>query len=378
MEINILILTYNRIDSLKRLVNSISNAHDLSEVNLYVSCDHGVSESILDYLSNLDWTHGSYRLIEQENHLGVKAHNLKAFELAAEMGNTLILEDDLYVAPYFTKYIRDVYPIIAEDTQVKAISLYRYSFMEEDHFPFELIPNSEFVYFQQRPCSKGCFYDSRMAKEMIDFFREFNGNYEDYFLPSKVRKWNGTSSWLKGAYCFLQEVDGYLAFPRYSLTTDFGDTGEHMKRSEHRIIHHSSLYLDKEFKVGSLRTSVNIYDSFYELIPSVIKTHVTDLQNYDFEVDLHGYKQSDSHLKEYMLTSKECDSSEMQWARALKPAISNVLLNQKGTFFSLAKTTSVKDMNKEQKKEEDFLYYFPDTKFMDLIKMKWKEIRSRK
>ena len=377
MEINILILTYNRLKSLQRLLRSLSNAKELQKVNLFVSCDFGASQDILDFLSDFKWNYGEFKVIQQSEHLGVKKHNIHAIEKASEWGNTLILEDDLYLAPHFANYIRQVFPTIAGESKVKALSLYRYSFMEENHFPFDLVPNSEFVYYQQRPCSKGCFYSQRMAAETLAFFKDFKGNYSDYALPSKVSAWDGNKSWLKAAYCFLQDEDAYLAYPRFSLATDFGDVGEHMERKEHRIIHHSPLYLDSEFSVKELKATINVYDAFYELKPWVLKSLVPELESYDFEMDLHGFKSIESHSKSFMLSSKQTESYEKRWARVLKPEISNIFLNQSGEFYSLAETRTFKDRDSTQKKEEDFLYYYPDTKFTDLLKLKWSEIKSR-
>lgn len=369
MEINIVILGYNRKPSLERLIKSIdANVYD-GIINLYLSVDGGGSEVVKNYAQQLNWQRGRYEYIQQQEALGVDAHNLWAFEFGSNLDGVLILEDDLTLSPYAMEYIRSCEGVLRQEN-VKGLSLYRYTFREEDHFPFELIPNDEFIYYQQRSSSKGCYYSAQNLKEYLSW----DGTLSDVDLPKNVASW-GDEVWEKSYYRYLIEEDAYLAFPRYSLSTDHGEIGVHMKKEINTYIHHTPLYLSNQFSSKSLEKTLNCYDAFYEVIAGNLE--IEGVKTKDLSIDLYGTKPLDEIKTEFVITSKECSNPIKQWGRKLKPEVNNILLNQEGEFYSLCKVSDCIPKAKHARLKENFLYYYPDTRIIDLIKMKWSEIISR-
>ncbi|PCJ67577.1 MAG: hypothetical protein COA58_00130 [Bacteroidetes bacterium] len=358
-------------------MQSLLRANLIEEVNLYISCEGNVAEDVLDYVKHIKWSLGKFEIIKQSEQLGVDKHNHACMRMAEKLGSVLVLEDDLVVSPYFGTYLSGCSQIINSESTVAGVGLYRYSIIEQNHFPFNLIPNDEFLYYQQKACSKGTFYTWSMLKPYFEFSESFNGDFQNYHLPENVQKW-GDEVWEKSFYCYLQESDKYVAYPRYSLTSDFADFGVHMKKQTLKYVHQSELYLSDQFgSINEFSKTDNIYDAFYEVSPATLQKLNKKLLDYEFEVDLYGHK-SLKHIKsECLISSKESSKPIIGWERRLKPEVNNVLLDQQGDFYTLAKTSDFSSNNERGVLKENFLYYFPDTKLMSLLKMKLSEVFSR-
>ena len=362
--------------ALQRLMHTLEQAHITAPLNLVISCDSGSAANVVQFAKEYNWKYGQYEVLVQEQQLGVDAHNLACMRLAKELGNVVILEDDLTVAPHFQQYLDSMEVLANDESGIAGISLYRYPMVEKNRFPFELIPNNEFLYYQQRPSSKGCFYTWDMLEPYFVFLDNFQNDFGKYHLPTNVRLW-GDEVWEKSFYCYLQSAKKYLAFPRFSLSTDFADVGVHMKKQTTKYAHQSALYLGTEFEMPkSLTDTDNVYDAFYELSPTVLVKYCKELSSYDFELDIYGDKSLDKCQKMYLISSKECKNRILGWDRRLKPEINNVLLNLVGDQYALGKKDDFRPEIPRSLKE-DFLYYYPDTKLSDLIWMKINEVLSR-
>lgn len=346
-------------------------------MNLYISCDGGSSSDVVLYAQQYHWQYGSCEVILQEKQLGVDLHNLACMRLAEKLGNVVVLEDDLVVSPSFQIYLLAMESLAKTEKSLAGISLYRYPMIEQTHFPFQLVPNDEFVYYQQRPSSNGCFYTWEMLEPYFTYLASFRNNFGDYKLPQNVLNW-GDEVWEKSFYCYLQESGKYLVFPRYSLSTDFADVGVHMQKQTNKYAHQSPLFLGSAIPDPlTIGDSINVFDAFYEISSSVIKKYLPELREFDFEVDLNGYKDLSASKFKYALSSKKCIEPMLGWDRRLKPEVNNVLLNEKGTFYSFGKIESFKGGATKNNLAEKFLYYYPDTRLLDLVKMKIVEIISR-
>ncbi|MBT8327554.1 MAG: glycosyltransferase family 2 protein [Bacteroidia bacterium] len=377
MTFNLVIPVYNRIHSIRRLMNSILKTPIRGNLDIYISCDGSSSSAVVDYVNSIQWRHGEYKVIQQSKQLGVDAHILACMKMAKDLGHVILLEDDLVVSSSFQEYLLHAQKLIKQERNISGLSLYRYPILESNHFPFELIPNNEFIYYMQRPSSKGCFYSWDMLEPYFKFLETFDNDFESYHLPENVKKWSN-EVWEKSFYCFLQHSGTYLAFPRYSLTSDFADIGVHMKKQTLKYVHQSKLYISKRFgDFNKLEETDNVYDSFYELIPRVVKKYNPELEVYDFEMDIYGNKTLSKISSEYLISEKPTNIGLFGWERRLKPEINNLLFHQEGEFYQLAKTRSFRQKNRQEKLKENFLYYYPDTRIKDLIKMKWSEIISR-
>jgi len=216
-----------------------------------------------------------------------------------------------------------------------------------------------------------------MLQPYFTFLDSFDYNFADYHLPQNVMNW-GDEVWEKSFYCYLQDAKKYVAFPRYSLTSDFADVGVHMKKQTNKYAHQSQLFLGKSFAATKgLDETENVYDALYELSFDTLVNHLPELAKYEIEVDMYGNKDFSKSNKKYALSSKKCAAPILEWDRRLKPEVNNVLMNQQGKFYSLALQEDFTAGTSKDTLKEKFLYYYPDTRLSTLLKMKWSEVISR-
>lgn len=105
----IVVVGYNRIVSIKRLLKSLQEAYYASiAVPLVVSIDKSDCTELYDFVENFEWTHGNKYVIIQEKKRGLKEHIYRCGDLSKFFKSVTILEDDLYVSPFFYDYIERI------------------------------------------------------------------------------------------------------------------------------------------------------------------------------------------------------------------------------------------------------------------------------
>jgi len=130
----------------------------------------------------------------------------------------------------------------------------------------------------------------------------------------------------------------YFIYPQISLTSNFNDRGENMYAKSY-VGQVGLQMVPIKFKFKSVDESLNVYDAYSEILADRLKILCKTLNDYDFEVDLFGQKESFS--KEYVITSKKCKKRIIGFERAMKPAELNVVYNIPGTELSFAKSEDV-------------------------------------
>jgi hypothetical protein len=124
------------------------------------------------------------------------------------------------------------------------------------------------------------------------------------------------------------------------------------------------------------KDTINVYDAFYELRFDSLKQWRDELADMDIELDLHGCKDLNYVKSKFMISSKLCTKAAKGWERRLKPELNNIIFDQVGSHYKLGLTADFKSEVEEDLKEK-FLYYYPDTRLSELVKMKWREVISR-
>ena len=99
--ITIVVVTYNRANSLDRLLNSLNNVNYLDDkVNLYISIDKENTDKhkeVVKIAQEFKWKYGEKILNIEETNLGLKEHILKCGNLTNIYENVIVLEDDIVV-----------------------------------------------------------------------------------------------------------------------------------------------------------------------------------------------------------------------------------------------------------------------------------------
>jgi hypothetical protein len=331
----IIIIAYNRTHSLQRILNSMDLAVCPEGTQLIISIDNnGSNQDVFALADRYLWKHGKKEVIYHKEHLGLRNHILFCGDLTYKYGSVIMLEEDLVVSPYFYNFVQQALNYYHNSGEISGISLYNLPYTEATKLPFISLKDDSDIYFMQVPCSLGHAF----SLEQWDSFRKWynlNQNLEDIKgLPIIVTKFWSQSSWKKFIYGYMIVKDKYFVYPQLSLTSNFNDRGENMyaKSNTGQV---GLQIVTRDFKFKPLADSINVYDAYSEILPTRLKLLCPTLKDYDLEVDLFGQKEKLS--KDFVLTSKLCTASIINYDRAMKPAELNVIYNIPGNVLSLAK-----------------------------------------
>ena len=105
-KIAIVAVGYNRINAISRLLQSLQNAkYPSNDIPLVICIDCSGNQELYNYVRQFEWQHGEKHVIIQEQRLGLKEHILKCGDLTQYFKAIILLEDDIYVSPYFYNYV---------------------------------------------------------------------------------------------------------------------------------------------------------------------------------------------------------------------------------------------------------------------------------
>jgi uncharacterized protein Veg len=341
----IIVAAYNRPNSLIRLLNSLVKAIYESDVTLVISIDKSDSDDVFEVANNFDWNNGKKVIIKQNENLGLKKHIISCGNLTREYGSIILLEDDLYVSPFFYVYALNALEFYNSDENIAGISLYAHALNVHAKLTFTPVKEDSSVFFLQLPASWGQAWTYRQWNEFIQWYDSPSNddNFQSVAIPMNIAKWPATS-WLKVFTKYIIEKNKYFVYPYVSLSTNFGDSGVHFNRKFSYVqVILQNIAMQYEFK--KFIDADCIYDSYFELLPSKFKLKANSLSDYDFEVDLYGYKPLLQSNKPYFLTSQRCMVYEKSYGLDFKPIEFNVFEENIGKDIFLVKKKDFKETN---------------------------------
>ncbi|CAI9106193.1 OLC1v1005278C1 [Oldenlandia corymbosa var. corymbosa] len=122
------VLTYNRLPSLTRCLNSLALAHydDFTQVHLHIYIDHfpleyndgrgsqdldsklDLSREILDFVDRFKWDFGD-KLVHYRNlNVGLQSQWLEAWWPSSDDEFAFVVEDDLELSPYYFRFLKSL------------------------------------------------------------------------------------------------------------------------------------------------------------------------------------------------------------------------------------------------------------------------------
>lgn len=355
----IVVVAYNRPHSLKRLLFSLKAARNITQAKLIISIDNQEPHNldVKEIADSFEWPYGEKEVIYQEKRLGLRKHILQCGDLSEQYGSVIILEDDLYVSPYFYDYTIHALNFYATCDQIVGISLYNQPREEISEKPFCPIVDSSDVYFVQFPSSWGQAWTCQQWRKFKEWY-ETKPNILNVGLPDKILKWPETS-WKKYFCAYVLLKDLFFVYPRLSLTTNFNDPGTHLKKEVNNEGQTQIRLFEKEYRFMPFDESCCKYDIYSELKSSCINQLTNQFLEYSYELDLYGNKNI-AHVKSaYVITSKPVKAAIIGFKRAFKPHELNIILSLQGEDLSMSRKEDVIPfISHNDKTISDFRYFY--------------------
>lgn len=352
----IVVVAHNRPHSLRRLLRSIERTTFDRRVDLVISIDKSDNREVEQVAGEFHWPHGSKRVQLLSEHLGLKRHVLRCGDLTEEFGSIIMLEDDLFVSPYFHRYSCQALDFYATDPDIAGIALYSHRYNETAGLGFRALEDETDVFFAQVPCSWGQCWTDVQWHEFRSWLADDPGtsNSPDLRVPPDVLQWPATS-WKKHFFRYLVATNKYFVYPRTSLSTNFADTGVHHRRS-HRFLQTPLLIRPKEFRFLAPSRSLAVYDAFLEILPERLVQLASQLRGREFSVDFYGTKPIQILDRPHVLTARACGEREASYGRELKPIELNICYEIEGQDIALTQASSC-DIKSKPRERPDVAYF---------------------
>ncbi|QJT09801.1 glycosyl transferase family 2 [Oceanidesulfovibrio marinus] len=330
----IVVATHNRPRSLMRVLSSLKRGIGLDDVTLIISIDPDGADVVLATAEAFSWEFGPKRIIAHSDHLGLRRHLLSCGDLSQEYGAVIVIEDDLFVSPWFYEYASQALGLYGADARISGVSLYAPLFNETAELGFTPLNAPYDGYFMQLPSSWGQAFTAAQWKAFKTWLAAQEGE-PDIPVPWNVEGWS-QHSWKKLLLMYMLAADTYYAYPYLGLSTNFSTPGSHHFIASTHL--QTPLRMHGGFSLPTLDESPAVYDVFGELLPERMTRLAPWLEDYDFEVDLYGKKFLNRVNSKFLLTAKPGVAPVRTFGRSLKPHELNIAFDSEGDTFRLVRT----------------------------------------
>lgn len=371
-KVPIVVVAYNRVWSMQRLLKSLENAiYKSNDVPLIISIDKGSNnQDVLEAANSFVWTHGEKKVIYQKENLKLRKHILHCGDYALKYGNVIILEDDLYVSPYFYDYAEAALRFVDDSTRIAGVSLYNHRFNVCAAEPFEAIDDGFDNWYFQFASSWGEAWTKKQWMAFKEWYELLPQIKNRLAVPQYVQNWPA-SSWLKYFIAYLIEKDMYFIYPKKSLTTNFGEAGTHVNinNTNYQVpLQNASI----KYSFSTIGESKSVYDAFFES-ETVKQKMLTEGKN--VLIDLYGIKPIDKLLgsTQYILSRRALPYQIVgQYGCCMRPHEANIIYGVKGTDFHLYNTNeaAIADFKSDKVRKIQYnLRYIDRRDFADVIRL---------
>lgn len=322
MSINV--FTYNRIEGLVRLLNSLDTSDYMGRTDipmiLYFDFTKNASEptpkerrDILELIerngSSL-WRHGPLRVHRRAVNAGLKSSIMESWYPMNDDEVVAFFEDDLEVSPHWFRWTAaamDVYgPSKANPAgphpKNLGLALYRPIFdqLSQKDVP---VDSGDNPFLLQQPCSWGSVFFPKPWREFRNWFEEHRHEKAEVMLskPRILRplsnKWDTETSWKKSLIKLMYERGWFMVYPNFpktrTLSTNHLMVGVHSqpKVNTHKYI--LPLVVGNDHKevtkvMGNLPPlqEMHAYDMMFNRVDDMTK-----LPNYYWEKDAEDKKE---------------------------------------------------------------------------------------
>lgn len=295
----IVVVGYNRPDALAKLLTNVNALLvDGEQVDLVISIDGGAPKSVVKVASEFHHKNGGKKLIFHPHNLGLRQHILSCGDLTKELGNVIVLEDDLELSPYLFQYAKWVLSKYENENSLAGFSLYAYQLTETSLKPFYRLKDDPYpIHLMRFPSSWGQLFTPAQWSGFRTWLSE--NEYKEVPLPPFVKKWS-PGSWKRDMLRYMIDTEKDFLYPYLSYTTNKGYKGVNFPIS----VPLYDVPLADGFEKSDLPDldSLIRYDEYFELSPSDMVSLIPDIEAGKLTVDLLGSKHLNGSGK--VITSK--------------------------------------------------------------------------
>ncbi len=371
MNIAIVAVAYNRVDSLSRLLNSLENAYypNNEKVTLIISVDKSNTKVVEKYADSYQWLFGNKIVDKHNKNLGLRPHMISLGKWFDTFDAIVVLEDDLVVSPNFYTYTEQAVKKYMNVPEIAGISLYSYRVNYQTRVPFDPIKDEYDAYFMNCAMSWGEIW----MRDSWNLFYDWYLQHQEFpilpHLPYCICSWNA-KSWLKYHTRYCIEENKFFVYPYVSLTTNYGDAGEHSNGSGDTLF---QVLIQEGRKMNyhlpSFGQIATYYDGFFE------NRKLYQTLNYqEEELCLDLQCENNNRLKRrFWLTPQIADYRIVSsFGLKYRPIEKNVIANNPGESIFLY-DTSVIERNNHQKTPSFMRFHFRIINLFYFVRRyKWK------
>lgn len=354
MNIAIVAVAYNRVDSLSRLLESVSKAYyDDDNVSLVISVDKSKTDTVECFADDFQWNHGPKIVDKHEKNLGLRPHMMSLGKWFDKFDAIIVLEDDLIVARSFYLYAKQTVEKYHSDDNIAGISLYSQMLNAQSLTLFNPEKTYFDVFFMNRAMSWGEVWMKDSWLKFYDWYQ----THQDFpvqlpHLPKNVIKWD-SRSWLKYHMRYCIEQNKYFVHPYTSYSTNSSDAGEHSKSSSSNFQVSLQQGYAGTLNLPNFSECEVRYDGFFEN-----KTLYSKLELSESEVciDLNGGKSNREHRRFWLTCEVHNYKIIKSYALSLRPIEQNVLDDLSGNDIFLYDTSVVENNPFKGKNASPLMY----------------------
>lgn len=349
----IVVVGYNRIESLRRLLSCLEKAIYHDEVTLIISIDYGGPSIIATYAKNFVWSHGNKIVKLHTKNLGLKKHILECGDYSISYGAAIIFEDDIMPSPYFYEYVKQAVNFYKNDKRIFAVSLYSQLWNGYANRVFAPIRNEYDAFISQIECSWGeCFIGERWKE-----FKKWYEKNEEQLLPRKdvpevVFNWQ--ESYSKYLLYYIVENELYYLTPYESYTTNFHKSGTHAQTAS-LAYQVPLMYGEKQLVFPEYEKAI-MYDAFFE---SIILKRILEkkFSGAKICVDYYGLHSNYSDYDIGISTAELPYKVIASYGLELRPPELNYIWEIQGKDIFLYDFKCVKKNKKRKRHHYNLIYY---------------------
>lgn len=370
MNIALVAVAYNRIDSLRRLLVSLENAYYPSNTTLIISIDKSKNDIVENFADNYKWSFGKKRVIKHERNLGLRTHVLSLGKYLDEYDAIVVLEDDVTVASSFMYYVNACVTKYRDDERIAGISLYSYRLNYSNQHSWSPAKSAYDVYLMQIAMSWGQVWMRDSWKKFIKWYEDNKNIPADATVPAEVKKWS-ESSWLKYHIRYCIEKNKYFVHPYYALSTNNADVGVNYKY--HNTLYQSPMQalVKKEYSLPTVEECEVRYDGYFE--PMYLAKYL-EISDDSICVDFYGIKPKELY-KKYLLTLSPLPYKVVKsFALEYRPIEMNIIAGREGNDIFLYDTEVAATTPSQPDMYNFYNYLYPKGFYNSLFIMGFKRI----